>query len=225
MRINKSVDIVNIPEGDNDVSKKKIIELYNYLSKISNEFFEEETRTKITTLHDIANTVNYDDLNDFKANYSDSQNFKYVTVASSGNVGFMVVVHVKLKSSKSTSDYPTFINVTVNGKTEIEVDEFLQEIKDFVVALFSSLEKEVTTANTSNTQPTDKNDQSFWVRHKPKLDFVVAILAVIVSLITIFGAMKSCGNNTADNEITKNQTFYSQQNEITSVTDTTTLLS
>lgn len=234
MNLTKSEKIKKVAKSKEEITKKKILKLFDFFSNITTEFFGQKCTVSISVWRTIADRIDYDNLEEFQKNFSNSQDFENVILQSSPNFGQMIALNIKYDPIMNDSQYPVaaYVSVFCNNKTEAEVEDLIQEIKEYVLETFHSqvatniISNEIyINANGNNGNPTAQGKENFITRHKPLIDFVAKLLAIIVSLITVIGAMKSCNNNSANDEITQNQTFYSQQDEISPDTDNTSLLS
>lgn len=227
MKLNKNLNVDNIAKFREHITKKKVVALYNFLTDKSTEFFGKKTKTDISVYRSLSNYIRYDNLEEFQKNFSDSSDFNSVHLSSSFEIGERVSLSISYSELFNSSDLPVsaYISVSCNNRTEVEVEDLMLEIKDFVVDLFSSSEEIMKNSDTNNTQPTNKDNEKFWVKYKPFFDFLYLVLGIVISAVTIFGFFKSCNSDTVNDEVNENQTFYSQQNEISADTDNSSLLS
>ncbi len=227
MKLEKRLRIDNVAKSREDITKKRIIGLCDFLAETTEKFFEKKSSPNISVYRSISDRIKYDSLEEFQKNFSNSAEFESIYLSFSAKLGETISLDIMYSKFLNNPIFPVSVSVYVscNNKTEVEVEDLLQEIKSYVISLFSSQKKETINTDTRNAQPADKGNEKFWVKHRPLLEFISLLLGVIVALITIFGTMKACSNNTADDEITENQSFYSQQDEISSDADNTTLLS
>ncbi len=227
MNLNKNLKVDNIAKLKENITKQKVLKSYDFLTEISGRFFGKKSITDISVYRSYYNSVKYDSLEEFQKNFSDSSEFESIHMSSSAKLGESVHLNISYNEFFNGSEFPVsaYISVSCKNKTEVEVEDLLQEIKDFIIDLFSLPEKELVNTDTNNTQPTDKGNEKFWVKHKPFFDFVYLVLGIVISVVTIFGFFKSCNSDTVNDEVNESQTFYSQQNEISTDADNVPLLS
>ncbi len=227
MKIDRFLNVENIAKSREDISKKKIIELYGFLTETTEKFFGEKSSTNITVYRSYLDSVVYDSLEEFQKNFANSVEFDSVHLSSSPKLSERISLNIRYDEPYNKKKLPVsiYISVSCENKTEVEVDDLLQEIKSYITDFFSLHEEGVNYSAANNNQPTDHSDEKFWIKHKPLLDFLYLVLGIVISVATIIGLFKSCNGDTVNNEIKENQTLHSQQNEITSVADKTTLLS
>lgn len=234
MKLDKHLRVENIAKSREDITKKKIIVLYDYLTDISTKFFGKKSTTDISVNRSYVDKVRYDSLDEFQKNFSETVEFESIYLYSSAKIGESISLDISYNTFFNGSEFPVaaYISIYCNNRTEVEAEDLLQEIKEYVCDLFSpktvqqiySTEVYVNT-DTSNAQPTYHGNEKFWIKHKPLLDFLYLVLGIVISVATIIGLFKSCDGDTVNNEINENHTLYSQQNEISSGADKTSLLS
>lgn len=224
MKLDKSINVDNIAKFKEDITKKRIVTLYDFLTDKSTKFFCGKSKTNISVHRGFSDYIRYDSLEEFQKNFSDSSDFKSISLSSSFEIGESIYLSVSYDKLFNGSELPVsaYISASCEKKTEVEVEDLLNEIKDFVVDLFSSSEEIMKNPDTNNTQPTDEGNEKFWIKYKPLVEFISLVLGI---LVVLFGFFKSCNGNAVNDEVNENQSFYSQQSEISSGTDSTALLS